>query len=798
MFRLSLPVLNSSTKHKQQGVEILVQGTVQGVGFRPFIYNLACRFGITGTVTNTGDGVVITAAGPSDKLHLFIAAITTEAPPLARISRVLTGDLAGPLPTEPFSILPSKAGGSANTAIPPDVALCDDCLRELLDPDDRRFHYPFINCTNCGPRFTIIQQIPYDRPKTSMQVFALCANCESEYHDPTNRRFHAQPNACPVCGPSISLHSRTGELIDSTTPLADTASFLQNDQIVAIRGMGGFHLAANGCSASAVALLRDRKGRPDKPLAIMVRDLASLNTLCVYNAQEEALLTAPAHPIVLLQKRSDTSLAHNLAPGIDEIGVMLPYTPLHHLLFQMADCPEALVMTSGNASGAPICTGNDDAVKRLGSIADHFLLHNREIVTRVDDSVLKVVGDLPLVLRRARGFVPAPLYVSLQLPKILGCGAGLKNTFCLARGNSVFPSQHIGDLDNLASHDFYVESIDHLCRVLQLEPEAVACDLHPDYLSSRYAAGRNLPLYPVQHHHAHAVAVMAEHGLTESVLAVVLDGTGLGDDGTIWGGEILLAELTSYRRLGHLSHLHLPGGDAAAAEPWRMAIAALYQTFGGHAVSGRIPPALAQLDSNTVATILSMLEAGFNCPLTSSCGRLFDAVAALLGIRRKISYEGQAAMELEALAKKGRGPSWHEDILPNSHSNLPAFLNLREGKWEISCPEFVKLVLDGISRGEAPATIAWRFHSVLISSITMLLGILSQQTGIKQVVLSGGCMQNSLLLEGLLHALTSIHLQVFTGNMLPVNDGAVSFGQTIIGGLRHVSRNSHEGNQRTG
>ena len=749
-------------------------------------------------MTNTGDGVVITAAGPSDRLHLFIAAITAEAPPLARISEILTEDLAGSLPTEPFSILPSKVGSSANTAIPPDVALCNDCLRELLDPTDRRIHYPFINCTNCGPRFTIVQQIPYDRPKTSMQVFALCKLCENEYHDPTNRRFHAQPNACPVCGPSISLHSRTGELIDSTNPLADIASFLQNGQILAIRGLGGFHLAANGCSTSAVALLRDRKGRPDKPLAIMVSDLASLKTLCVYGAQEKALLTSPAHPIVLLQKRTGTSLAQNLAPGIDEIGVMLPYTPLHHLLFQMPDCPKALVMTSGNASGTPICTSNDDAVKRLGSIADHFLMHNREIVTRVDDSVMKVVGDLPLVLRRARGFVPSPLHVSLQLPKILGCGAGLKNTFCLGRSNTVFPSQHIGDLDNLASYDFYVESIDHLCQVLQLQPEAVACDLHPDYLSSRYAAGRNLPLYPVQHHHAHAVAVMAEHGLTGPVLAVVLDGTGLGDDGTIWGGEILLTELTSYRRLGHLSHLHLPGGDAAAAEPWRMAIAALYQTFGAEAISDRLPLALAHLDSSTVATIVSMLKAGFNCPLTSSCGRLFDAVASLLGIRQKISYEGQAAMELEALAKKGRGPSWHKDILPNSHSNLSAFLNLREGKWEISCPEFVKLILDGIARDEAPATLAWRFHSVLVSSITMLLGILSQETGIKHVVLSGGCMQNSLLLEGLLHALTSIQLQVFTGNMLPVNDGAVSIGQTIIGGLRHVSRNSHEGHKRTG
>ncbi len=352
-------MLNSSTKHKQQGVEILVQGTVQGVGFRPFIYNLACRFGISGTVTNTGEGVVITAAGPSDRLDLFQAAITAEAPPLARIFKVVSKTLAGPLPNETFSILPSKGGVSADTAIPPDVALCDDCLRELLDPADRRYHYPFINCTNCGPRFTIVHHIPYDRPQTSMRVFPLCSSCEHEYHDPTNRRFHAQPNACPACGPTLTLHSRTGERTDSTDPVADTVSLLEKGQVVALRGMGGFHLTVNGCSHSAVALLRRRKGRPDKPLAIMVRDLKAVQKFCFCGTLEEQLLSSPAHPIVLLQKRPGTVLAENLAPAIADLGVMLPYTPLHHLLFQMPNCPEALVMTSGNTSGAPICTDND-------------------------------------------------------------------------------------------------------------------------------------------------------------------------------------------------------------------------------------------------------------------------------------------------------------------------------------------------------------------------------------------------------------------------------------------------------
>jgi len=798
LFPPYLPVSNSNTKHKQHGVEILVQGTVQGVGFRPFIYNLACRFGIAGTVSNTGDGVVIIATGPNDRLRCFIAAITAEAPPLARIFKVVTTEVECLFPTKAFSILPSLSGNGANTSIPPDVALCDDCLQELLDPLDRRFHYPFINCTNCGPRFTIVHRIPYDRPQTSMHGFTLCSVCEGEYHDPTNRRFHAQPNACPVCGPSVSLHSADGKELDATNPLEQTATLLYAGHVLAIRGLGGFHLAVNACSPGAVALLRRRKGRPDKPLAIMVRDLRSAKAFCHINTLEAELLTSSTRPIVLLGKKEGTSLAENLAPGIGEIGVMLPYTPLHHLLFQMTDCPVALVMTSGNVSGAPICTGNTDALTRLASIADFFLLHNREIVTRVDDSVVKVVGDRPLVLRRARGLVPAPLHIGRHLPPILGCGAGLKNTFCLGRADSAFPSQHIGDLDNLASYDFYVESINHLCSLMQIQPEAVACDLHPDYMSSRYAESLKLPLYKIQHHHAHAVAVMAEHNLDQPVLAVIFDGTGLGDDDTLWGGEILLSELSSYRRLAHLSHLRLPGGDKAATEPWRMAIAALYQTFGGDGVADHLPPSIAsQFPPTTINTIVSMLQSGFNCPLTSSCGRLFDAVASLLGIRQKISYEGQAAMELESLARMGRPADWQKDILPHSHSNLSSFLRLSNGKWEISCPEFVKLLLAEIAEGRQQASIAWRFHCLLINSITMLLETLSRQTGVRQVVLSGGCMQNSLLLEGLLFSLASINLQAFTGNLLPVNDGAVSFGQTIIGGLRHVSRNSHEGHQRS-
>jgi hydrogenase maturation protein HypF len=792
-------VPNSSTKHNQRGVEIHVQGTVQGVGFRPFIYNLACRLGISGSVINTGDGVVIMAAGPSDRLDCFLTAITEEAPPLAHIAEMEAHLVSLPFDqgTTGFIILPSSDDGG-NTAIPPDIALCDECRQELLDPGNRRCGYPFTNCTNCGPRFTIVHHIPYDRPQTSMASFTLCADCAQEYHDPANRRFHAQPNACHICGPSLTLYKNGSKRWDTSDPISASATLLSQGHIIAMRGMGGFHLVADACSDEAVSLLRRRKGRPDKPLAIMVKDVEMAKTFCQLGETEEALLRSPVHPIVLLEKFSGTTLSALLAPAIGEIGVMLPYTPLHHLLLHSDTCPAALVMTSGNSSGSPICTDNADARERLAHIADDFLLHNREIVTRVDDSVTKVVAGRTQVLRRARGFVPSPLYIDMELPRILGCGAGLKNTFCLARGNTVFASQHIGDLDNLDTYEFFGESVAHLQSLLAFRPEAVACDLHPDYLSSRYAASLDLPLYQVQHHHAHAVAVMAEHRLGGPVLAAVLDGTGLGDDGTLWGGEILVTSLTSYRRLAHLSHLSLPGGDAAAIEPWRMAISALHQTYGSPALFSHMPQALSSLDRDSVTTVVSMLDQDFNCPPTSSCGRLFDAIAALLGVRLKLSYEGQAAMELEALAKTGRPADWQRDILPNSPSQLAPFLTRRDGKWEISCREFVTMTLDALAQGEPAPLIAWRFHRQLIGTLVQLLHLLSEENGIRQIVLSGGCMQNSILLEGLLYALPTTELQVYTGNQLPVNDGGVSIGQTIIGGLRHVSRHPHAGHKRSG
>lgn len=787
---------NSNTRHKQKGVEILVRGTVQGVGFRPFVYNLATRLSLTGTVSNTECGVTINIIGEDADIKEFLHTLSHNPPPLSTITDISEQPFfPDPVP-DTFTITTSLSAGEATTSIPPDVALCRDCLTELNDSRDRRHNYPFINCTNCGPRFSIIESIPYDRPKTSMKSFPMCTPCKNEYHDPADRRFHAQPNACHSCGPGISWHDRDGKHISTDNILNTAARALAADRVVALRGLGGFHLVVNGYSNRAVDILRKRKKRPDKPLAIMVSDIRVLSDFCYCSESEKKLLLSPAHPVVLLRKKNNGQLAENLAPGIGEIGVMLPYTPLHHLLFSAESCPPVLVMTSGNESGTPICTANGDALHRLSSIADCFLLHNRDIVTRVDDSVAKIIGGRQMIFRRARGYVPEPLHIPWQLPKILACGGGLKSTFCLGRNHTCYLSQHIGDLHNLESYEFFLESIDHFKRLFQLEPEAVACDLHPDYMSSLYAEKLKLPLYRIQHHHAHAVAVMGEHGLSSPVLAIVMDGTGYGPDGTIWGGEILQVELTSYRRLGHLGRLHLPGGDRAATEPWRMGLSALFNTYGEKGLAcENLPAPLKHISQASLETLRTMMCKSINSPLTSSCGRLFDAVASILGITQYISYEGQAAMELESLAEKALTSPMKNLIPPNMHNYISPFLYEKEGKWEICSTEFVKMLITGLAGGKSRAELALQFHLELVTALAGLTRILSSKTGIRQVVLAGGCMQNSLLFEGLSSALHSSGLETYTGEKLPVNDGAISFGQIITGGLQHVSSHTHEGHQ---
>jgi len=757
------------------------------VGFRPFVFKLACHFSIAGTVTNTSEGVVIQAAGP--QIFSFIEALSAEAPPLARIEALFHRPLEKRLQADSFTIVASRSGASSRANIPPDISVCQDCFEELTDPADRRFGYPFINCTNCGPRFSIIETIPYDRPKTSMKDFAMCGACSREYLDPRDRRFHAQPNACPACGPAISLHDSQGRPLNSTDVVAAAITAIIQNKVLAIRGLGGFHLCVSGCSAAAVTTLRDRKNRPDKPLAIMVKDLLQAEKLCVLDDQEKHTLSSPQHPIVLLKPRPDSPLAPNLAPEMSDIGLMLPYTPLHHLLFAHPDCPAALVMTSGNISGEPICTSNAEALDRLAGIADLFVLHNRDIVTRVDDSVVKRVAGEIRAFRRARGYAPEPLHISQKLPEFIGCGGGLKSTFSLARSTSIYPSQHIGDLYNTTSLSFYSESVDNLKRLYEIEPVAAACDLHPDYLSSHFAVELGLPLYKIQHHHAHAAAVMAEHNLEGPVLAVVLDGTGYGTDGTIWGGEILQADLRGFSRLGHLEPLPLPGGDAAAQEPWRMAMSLLYRLYGEEC---GMMDLLSSVDPASKNILVQMLQNRFNTPLTSSCGRLFDGLAALLGLNTVSTFEGQAAMQLEALARGSLTTRW-KDILVEEIEGAEHYLKQeKEQRWEINSSKFVKKALDDISSGMDRSLIALQFHSWLISCISRLVEKLSGTTGIRDVVLSGGSMQNGILLEGLLFSLTERGLNPYTGARIPINDGGVSIGQALIGGMQHVSRSTNE------
>lgn len=755
-------------------LRISVHGIVQGVGFRPFVYRLAHQLGLDGSVVNNGEGVAIHVGGPLPLLEQFVQSLREQAPPMARIVSLDARPTDRPPAPGAFRILPSQQGGRPNTQIAPDIAVCDDCLAELFDPGNRRFRYPFINCTNCGPRFSIVERIPYDRPNTSMRVFPLCADCAREYTDPLDRRFHAQPNACPVCGPQLSWHDREGRGLPGDC-LALAARALAEGGVVAIKGLGGFHLAVDGCSEEAVALLRTRKNRPAKPLAIMIRDLETAERFAWLSEQDKALLTSPEHPIVLMDRRSGSPLAEGVAPGLGAIGLMLPYTPLHHLLLDQPGIPEALVMTSGNRSDEPICTGNDEALRRLRDLADFFLLHNREIVTRVDDSVARIIDGRSRLLRRARGYSPVPLQLRRPTADILACGGEMKNSFCIVRRNEAYLSQHIGELTGVEQYDFFQESIAHLQAVLEVTPPNVACDLHPDYLSSRYAHGLAMPCREVQHHHAHIGAVLAEQGLDGPVLGIVLDGTGYGGDGTVFGGELFRADRGGFLRLGRLSHLPLPGGDRAALEPWRMALALLYAGSPAPSLDQRqLPVSLAPIAVDKQRLLWQMMAKGLNCPRTSSCGRLFDAVAALLGLCLVSQYEGQAAMLLE-----------HHATLATTTTTEPAYAVTiyEEGREQVidSAP-LAGLLLRDLADSVPTAVIARRFHLWLVEALIELMRRVHSQTGLDQVVLAGGCMQNKLLFETLAERLREAAFSVHAGELAPMNDGGLSLGQAYLGG----------------
>jgi hydrogenase maturation protein HypF len=754
---------------------VVVRGVVQGVGFRPFVYRLATEEGLAGAIGNDTEGVTIEVEGPTARVATFLERLRLEVPPLARIDSIIARDLEV-TGEHGFRIVPSEIHGRVSTGIPADAATCADCLRELLDPADRRFRYPFLNCTNCGPRFTITRRIPYDRPQTSMAKFPMCVTCQAEYDDPLNRRFHAQPNACRDCGPHVWLESADGKPISSPDPVRETIERLLAGQIMAIKGIGGFHLAVDATSQEAVLLLRDRKRRYGKPLAVMVRDIDAARALCELKPEEESLLQTPARPIVLARARAGNGIAPAVAPGIPWLGVYLPYAPLQHLLF--ADVRvKALVMTSANLSEEPIAIDNDEARTRLGGIADAFLMHNREILQRCDDSVAAVVDGAPQLIRRARGFVPLAVPLPLESPPLLAVGGHLKNVFALARGNFAYQSQHLGDLENLTGLEFFKESLAHLMHTFEFEPEAVVHDLHPGYLSTssakQWAEERGLPLIAVQHHHAHIAACMAEHSLASPVIGLSLDGTGYGTDGRIWGGEVLICRVESFDRFAHLDYVAMPGGDAAVREPWRMAFAHL-KAAGFAEEEARELLVTTEREARVVAR---MIDRGINSPLTSSLGRLFDAVAAVILERREVDYEAQAAIELEGVAAN------EPEDLSAAHRYE---LEFDSGDWSrreptrMSMAPLWKALVDDLRKGMGRAQISAHFHASIAYAFVQAATRARAATGIERVALSGGCMHNRRLARSLRTTLEADGFRVFQHRAVSPGDGGLSYGQAAV------------------
>ena len=755
---------------------VAVRGVVQGVGFRPFVYRLAHEEGLAGFIGNDTDGVTIEVEGAAERLDAFVARLRAEMPPMARIDAITVRQLAA-LGETAFRIVASEVLGRVSTGIPADAATCADCLRELLDPADRRYRYPFLNCTNCGPRYTITRRIPYDRPQTSMARFHMCAECQAEYDDPANRRFHAQPNACWACGPQLSLVGSDGEALTADDPVAACVDRLAAGEIVAIKGIGGFHLSVDAINQAAVMRLRERKHRYGKPLAVMVRDLDAAREICVLTDAEEALLQTPARPIVLARRREGSDIAAGVAPGIPWLGVFLPYAPLQHLLFASGPL-RALVMTSANLSDEPIAIDNDEAVARLGEIADAFLMHDREILQRCDDSVAAIVDGAPQLIRRARGFVPLSVPVQMDAPPLLAVGGHLKSVLALARGRFVYQSQHLGDLESATALEFFKESLGHLMRTFEIEPRTVVHDLHPGYLSTawakKFAHERGLALIGVQHHHAHVAGCMAEHGLTGPVIGIALDGTGYGTDGRIWGGEVLIARLYGFDRFAHLEYMPMPGGDAAVREPWRMALGALHAA--GFDVESEQMLALLGAERNEARILKRMIERKINSPMTSSCGRLFDALAAVVLGSRVVDYEAQAAIGLEGIAVDEPDRFEQGDYVPELHTaeeGSGSVALIRTGKmW--------KAVLDDLWRGVPAGRIAARFHAGIAEGFINAAANARIETDINTVALSGGCMANRRLARLLRAGLEEEGFTVLQHRNVSPGDGGLSYGQIVI------------------
>ncbi len=747
-------------------LNIKITGIVQGVGFRPFVYNLAQRCHLGGFILNNAAGVELEVEGHTNDVDAFASALVAEAPPLAHIDEVAVKDI--PLQGDRTFVIKGSVGAAAKTAlVSPDVATCADCIRELNDPFDRRYRYPFINCTNCGPRYSIVKDVPYDRSATTMAGFTMCSHCQSEYDNPADRRFHAQPNACARCGPACTLlDSQGNEMPGGDDLFKETRRLIAGGAIIAIKGIGGYHLACDAYNEQAVQALRRRKIREDKPFAVMCGSLNAVRRLCAVSDTEAALLTGMERPIVLLAKKEDYALAPSIAPGNPCLGVMLPYTPIHHLLLEDED---VWVMTSGNTSDEPIAYEDADALERLSSIADYFLVHDRPIYRRVDDSVARVVFGKPYVLRRSRGYVPSPLSFNLEAPPVLAVGGELKNTFCLTRRRQAFMSSHIGDLENMATYQSYVENIEHLKRLIDVEPQVVAYDLHPEYLATQYALEQDLPKIGVQHHHAHIAAVLAEHGMNETVIGIAFDGTGYGTDGQLWGGEFLLADLKTFTRAAHCRYLRLPGGEKAIREPWRQGAWVLYELYGQD-LSGLNIPFTATLPANWELSVQAAVK-GINSPLSSGAGRLFDAAAAVLGLRNSINYEGQAAIELELACAGQSGAVLPYHIVEKS----PRILDFR--------PAFAAMV-DGLRNGANRAYLAACFHTTLAAAVADMARRLKSDTGICKAALSGGVWQNMTLLHQVVRMLRNDGFGVYLHRRVPPNDGGLALGQAAVAACR--------------
>jgi hydrogenase maturation protein HypF len=757
---------------------IHVCGIVQGVGFRPFVYNTALKLGITGFVLNSSSGVTVEAEAAGQELDRFVEDLRSKAPPLAVIEELTFEDFPA-IGESGFVIRESVPEAGKFVLISPDIAACEDCWHDSLDPTNRRYGYPFTNCTNCGPRYTIIQDIPYDRPSTTMSGFRMCPQCQGEYDDPGNRRFHAQPNACAKCGPGIALAKggsfmpegpayRFGNL--SLSILRDVRNVLRAGGVAAVKGLGGYHLACDAANEEAVRLLRSRKKRSDKPFALMARDVAAVGRFCRISPADRELLLSPQHPIVVLSRREDAALSREIAPGNKTLGVMLPYTPMQWFLFGEDPNAEpefaALVMTSGNISDEPIVTSNGEAWQKLRSVADWFLFHNRGIHMRVDDSLARTFEGKPRVLRRSRGYAPLPIDLKRQMVELLACGAELKNTFCLTKGSYAIPSQHIGDVDNYETLEFFKETVENLKKLFRVQPKAVAYDLHPLYLTSRFAGDmRDVEKVGVQHHHAHIASCMAENDVDGKVIGVAFDGTGYGTDGQIWGGEFLVANYLSFERRAHIRYVPMPGGDAAVRNTWRAGLSWLRATFGS-----KVPEDLdlfRHAGVRQLVIVSTMIERNLNTVQTSSCGRLFDAVASIVGLRHEATYEGQAAVELESVTESGVEDRYPYDI-EEAESVL---LDMRST---------IEAIVKDVREGRSSAWIASCFHNTIASAIVEICRRIRRSDALSRVCLSGGTFQNMYLLERTLPMLRSEGFEVFLHSKVPPNDGGISLGQAAI------------------